>query len=254
MNSKPGAGKSLFNLRWKNTPDVYIPPETHSRGSRVPSLVWFCLQVISEFPDQIQLPFKLIYRAPRSPPPKSFRLINNLFNATSQGESDHSDWRLDLRRLDPRLWAAIIQIFDHIPNALRTYTLPLNDELLPLIQGLKNTNTFSLVTILELPGCDALTDDSIAELRCLHTLAALDASNTRISSHGIVAFARTLIVDEPGESTPKLRGPWGLRILRIKHCAAVDSTIYHVLPCFPLLSVVGGYEHCFTAIHQTHAL
>lgn len=253
MNSQLGVGKSLFLFNWKNMPDVYLQPETHSRGSRVPSLVWFCLQALSEFPDQIQLPFKLIYRTPRSPPPKSFRLIDKLFSATHKGGYDVTSSLL-LQKLDPRLWAAVIQIFDHIPTELRTYTLSLNDGLLPLIQGVKNTPTFSLITILELPGCDALTDESIVELRCLHTLTALDASNTRISSHGIVSLARTLIVNEPEETQRALKGPWALRILRVKHCTGIDNTIYHILPSFPLLSIVGGHEHYFTIIRWVDGL
>ncbi|KAF5357861.1 hypothetical protein D9756_001580 [Leucocoprinus leucothites] len=242
MNSKLEADKSLFYSRWKSTPDVYLQPETHCRGPRVPSLVWFCLQCISESPDQIQLPYKLIYRPPKSLPPKSFRLIDKLLRAAPARNNYYmrsvDDLEPDLRKLDPRLWATIIQIFDQIPTELRNYTLALNDNLLPLIQGIKNTDTFSLLTILELPGCDALTDDSITGLRGLHTLTALDASNTRLSSRGIVALARTLRVNDPEESARALNGPWGLRVLRLKHCAGIDDTVYQVLSSFPLLTVV----------------
>ena len=126
------------------------------------------------------------------------------------------------------------------PPQLRTYTLALNDELLPLIQGLRNADGFSLITILELPGCDALTDNNVAELRCLHALAAFDASNTELSSHGIVTLSRTLSINDPSESTRKLRGPWSLRILRLKHCSEIDNAVYHVFSSFPLLTVIGG--------------
>ncbi|KAJ3571893.1 hypothetical protein NP233_g3464 [Leucocoprinus birnbaumii] len=242
MNSSLEASRSLFRLRWKNSPDVYLQPDTHYRGPHVPSLVWFCLQCISEFPEQIQLPCKLIYRPPEPPSPKGFRFVDNLFRAVStrRGEPSHldKDSEPDLQTLDPRLWVTIIQIFDQIPDELRSYTLALNDELLPLMQNVKNTDTFALITILELPGCPALTDDSITELRCLHTLAAFDASNTSLSSHGIVTLARTLLINDRDDSLRTLRGPWGLRILRLKHCAGVDNLVYRAFSSFPLLAVV----------------
>jgi len=237
-----GEGKSLFHPRWKNTADVYLPFETHCRSSQVPSLVWFCLRYISEFPDQLQLPNnnKLIYRPSSSPLPKSFRLIDGLFRAPSSSGTNDNYSSFDLKKLDPRLWAVVVQVFDRIPPQLRTYTLALNDELLPLIQGLRNTDSFSLITILELPGCDALTDHNVAELRCLHALSAFDASNTKLSSHGIVTLSRTLSINDPGDSTRKLRGPWSLRILRLKHCSEIDNAVYHFFPSFPLLAVIGG--------------
>ncbi|KXN89268.1 hypothetical protein AN958_06022 [Leucoagaricus sp. SymC.cos] len=232
--------KSLFSPRWRNSLDVYLHTETHTQGSRVPSLVWFCLQIAAEFPDQVDLPFKLIYRPPSTPPPKSFRLIDKLLRTEpGQDFQDFENAPQDaLKRVDPRLWATVIQIFGRIPIELRTYTLPLNDEVLPLLQGLKNTDTFALITILELPGCDALTDDSIVELKCLHALAALDASNTVLSSHGITTLSRTLLSNEPENTVRMLRGPWGLRILRLKHCIQIDDTVYCILSSFPLLAVV----------------
>jgi len=238
-----GEGKSLFHPRWKNTPDVYLSFETHCRSSQVPSLVWFCLCYISEFPDQLQLPNKLIYRPSSSLLPKSFRLIDSFLRAPSSSATTNNHSSFDLKKLDPRLWAAVVQIFDRIPPQLRTYTLALNDELLPLIQGLRNTDSFSLITILELPGCDALTDNNVAELRCLHALAAFDASNTKLSSHGIVTLSRTLSINDPSESTRKLRGPWSLRILRLKHCSEIDNAVYHVFSSFPLLAVIGGHMY-----------
>lgn len=247
-------GKNLFHSRWKNTSDVYLSPEARYRSSQVPSLVWFCLHCISEFPDQIRLPRKLIYQPLSSPPPRSFRFIDNFLRASSSnGPNDNQDnhWSLGLRKLDPRLWATVVQIFDRIPPELRTYTLSLNDELLPLIQGLENTDSFSLITILELPGCDALTDDSVSELRCLHTLSAFDASSTRLSSRGIVTLTRTLSVNDPGQPMRKLRGPWSLRILRLKHCAEIDNAVYLVLSLFPLLAVIGGYKYdCYQGIEN----
>ena len=110
-----GEGKSLFHPRWKNTPDVYLSLETHCRGSQAPSLVWFCLCYISEFPDQLQLPNMLIYRPSSSLLPKSFRLIDSFLRAPSSSATTNGHSSLDLKKLDPRLWAAVVQIFDRIP-------------------------------------------------------------------------------------------------------------------------------------------
>lgn len=248
MNSVLEAGEGgLVSSRWKNKADVYSHPETHTRGGWVPSLVWFCLQCISEFPDQIRLPLKLAYRPSIHRPPKSFRLLDRLLAHATSRRSDNASLdaknRVAISKVDPCLWATIVQIFDHIPSELRTYTIPLNDELLPLLQGIPNTDTFSLITILELPGCSALVNSSIAELRFLHTLAAFDASNTRLSADGILSLARTLQANSPLEETRRLRGPWGLRILRLKHCNGIEDAVYQTLPKFPLLSVVGAYMH-----------
>jgi len=89
--------KSLFHPRWKNTPDVYLSLETHCRGSQVPSLVWFCLCYISEFPDQLQLPNKLIYRPSSSLLPKSFRLIDSFLRAPSSSATTNGHSSLDLK-------------------------------------------------------------------------------------------------------------------------------------------------------------
>ncbi|KAF9451032.1 hypothetical protein P691DRAFT_773419 [Macrolepiota fuliginosa MF-IS2] len=242
MNFVPKTdGGGLVSSRWKNTPDVYVRPETCARGGGVPSLIWFCLQCMSEFPDQVHIPLKVSYRRSLRPPPKSFRVIDDIFASAMARQSDNNDLdaQRDLSTIDPRLWVVIVQVFDQIPSELRIYTIPLNDEFLPLLQGIQNTDTFSLLTILELPSCSALEDNTLADLRFLHTLAAFDASNTRISADGVLSLARTLQANSPLEATRKLTGPWGLRVLRLKHCSRIaGSTIYESLDRFPLLSVV----------------
>lgn len=232
----------LVLSRWKNTAEVYSSPEAYIRGGHVPSLVWFCLQCISEYPDQIQLPLKLVYRPPTHRPPKSFRFLDKLLHLATMDHSDREPSKEETHSfsiLDPRLWAVIVQIFNDIPQELSTYTIPLNDEFLPLLQGIQNTDTFSLVTILELPGCSVLVDDSIAELGFLHGLVAFDASRTKISASGILSLSRTLRANDTSEAARKLRGPWGLRILRLKRCEKIGDAVYETLPKFPLLSVVG---------------
>lgn len=153
--------------------------------------------------------------------------------------SDTRDKQAHLQ-LDPRLWAVIAQVFDYLPLGLRTYTISLNDEALPLLQRIPNTATFSLMTILELPSCTALTDSSIFQLKDLHSLTAFDASSTQISSYGLLSLTRTLQMNDPLEEPRRLRGPWALRILRLKHCTKIDDAIYATLPKFPLLSIVGA--------------
>jgi hypothetical protein len=235
INSTNTGQDVLISPLWKN---AFSTQQLCSRGAGVPSLVWFCLQCIAEFPDQAQLHHKLVYQPPQPPLNDIDRLLASMLTGRCGKIQDTRD-KQDLSQFDPRLWAVIAQIFDYLPSGLRTYTISLNDEALPLLQQIPNTATFSLMTILELPSCMALTDSSISQLKDLHTLTAFDASSTRISSYGLLSLARTLQMNDPLEATRRLRGPWVLRILRLKYCSGIDDAVYATLPKFPLLSVVG---------------
>jgi len=181
-------------------------------SSLVPSLSSLCLQILAHFPDQVhQLPLRLHYRS-------------------ELGLSS------SLRLLDPRLWSTIVQIYDGLPECLRSYNIPLSDIHLPLLQRIPSTHRFSLLTILDLPACPDLTDRSISALKFLHSLVAFDASATALSSYAINVLARTLVYTEYDTSR---RGPWSLRILRLTNCRNVNNTVYSHLHLFPLLSVVG---------------
>lgn len=194
-------------------PPPPIPgPYSLNLPNHLPSLSKLCLYILAEFPDQLRLPVRLHYRSEIT--------------------------RLTLTHdIDPRLWATLVQIYDGLPDCLRFYNIPLNDIHLPLLQRVPSTSQFSLVTILDLPACPYLTDDSISALKSLHSLVAFDASATSLSSYAIKVLARTLIYTE---YDPSRRGPWGLRILRLKNCINIDNSISSHVDLFPLLSVVGA--------------
>ena len=94
-----------------------------------------------------------------------------------------------------------------------------------------------------------LTDDTVVELRELHTLAALDASVTALGSWGVYRLARSLAwSDGEDDEPPQRRGPWGLRVLYLNNCMNIDNKVFSYLSRFPLLSVVGAWSRvCCTA-------
>jgi hypothetical protein len=185
-----------------------IPGSYSLRLPRLPSLSVFCLHILALYPDQLHLPQRLPYRSEVTRP--------------------------TLCNLDPRLWCALVQIYDDLPHSCRVYNIPLNDTHLPLLQRVSSTSQFSLLTILDLPACPHLTDDSISSLKLLHSLVAFDASATVLSSYAVNVLARTLVLD------PSRRGPWGLRILRLRNCMNIDNSVSSHIDLFPLLSVLGA--------------
>ncbi|KAF7294942.1 hypothetical protein MIND_01032300 [Mycena indigotica] len=190
-----------------------------------PSLVWFCLHKLAQFPDQVAAigNIRLTYR-----PPKSSQ-DEDILRSLIPLDPSEFDWAL----VDPRLWCTIVQIYDNLPASFTCYSIPLADEHLPALQ-LPSTPNFSLVTILELPGCRELTDATIVELKRLHSLCALDVSGApNISSHAIRVLAGTVLWSEAEQ-----RGPWCLRVLRCRNCKAIDNKILPHLSSFPLLSLL----------------
>jgi hypothetical protein len=178
----------------------------------VPSLSSICLNIIADhLPDQLNLAFRLNYRTEISPP------------------------RLFI--LNPKLWITLVQLYDDLPICLHSYNIPLFHPHLPLLQRVPSTSHFSLLTILDLPACQELTDHFISTLKFLHSLVAFDASATALSSYAVKVLARTLVCTEY-DTAP--RGPWSLRILRLRNCKNIDNTVYSHISLFPLLSVVGA--------------
>ena len=172
-----------------------------------PSLSSICLQIISHQVLPL-LPFRLNYRSEITPP----------FS------------------LNPLLWITLVQIYDYLPDCVRSFNIPLHHSHLPLLQRVPSTSIFSLITILDLPACPELTDHSISALNILHSLVAFDASATTLSSYAISVLARTLVYTQYDTTR---RGPWSLRILRLANCNNIDNTVYSHISLFPLLSVVG---------------
>ncbi|KAJ6596884.1 hypothetical protein DFH09DRAFT_1356996 [Mycena vulgaris] len=213
-------------------PPPYIPgPYTFNTPpatlSYLPSLAWFCLTKLALFPNQVNQigPVRLTYHPPASD--ASYDILRALIPSLSLSEFDWAN-------VDPRLWATIVQIYDNLPAVFQCYPIPLADEHLQLLQSVKSTPQFSLVTILELPGCRELKDSNIFNLKYLHGLCALDASDTHLSSYAVKVLSETV---SWGDDQTR-RGPWGLRILRLRNCRNIDSTICANLPPFQLLSIL----------------
>lgn len=179
----------------------------------VPSLSSICILILAKFPDQIRIPVRLHY-----------------------SELTLTRHPLQLcRHLDPLLWITLVQIYDHLPDSLSSCNIPLYYQHLPLLQRVLSTSNFSLITILDLPACPDLNDQSIYTLNLLHSLVAFDASATSLSSYAIKVLARTLVYTQYDTTR---RGPWPLRILRLRDCRKIDNTVYSHISLFPLLSVV----------------
>ncbi|KZT11358.1 uncharacterized protein LAESUDRAFT_692112 [Laetiporus sulphureus 93-53] len=205
--------------------------------SYVPPLTYFCIQKVLDFPDQVHAlgRARLSYRAAGSPD------VYDPLRALIPEYRDNKSF--DLTRVDPRLWSLIVQLYYGVPDAFRHYVLPLSDEHLPLLQRIPSTPEFALLTVLELPCCAELTDDNVIELKALHGLCAFDASGTALSAWGIKRLSKTLTFAEDEEqgddsSATARRGPWGLRILGLRHCMSIKSDVFDCLTNFPLLCVV----------------
>jgi len=197
--------------------------------TQVPSLVSLCIRALVPYPDQVyQLPVKLNLRP-------SLHVLHDLIP--------------DPAAVDPRLWAVLVQVYDALPASFASYVTPLADTYLPLLQAIPNTPMFSMVTVLDLPACRHLTDDTIVQLKFLHTLTAFDASQTRLSVYGVRSLAATLQIDDETNN----RGPWPLRLLSLRNCRKVTKDVYEYLEKFPLLSVVGEYplRHSIIKSHLT---
>lgn len=198
----------------------------------IPPLSYFCIKCLVQVPE-------LIYHygppRPYRPPvyPCDPDILRALIPRNGQG-------RFNLSKLDPRLWAILVQIYSDLPHSLRIYCTALSDKYTPLLQHVPATEHFTLLTVLELPGCSHLNDDTIVHLKVLHTLYVLDASRTILSATGIRRLSGTLRRDEDTLDSPnQRRGPWQLRILSLHNCKRVTNAIYQYLESFILLAVVG---------------
>ncbi|KAJ4000795.1 hypothetical protein F5050DRAFT_1665060 [Lentinula boryana] len=197
----------------------------------VPSLVYLCIRQLASYPDQISA-VALNYAPPRDS--TKFDILKALI------PSYHDD-SFTISTVDPRLWATLVQIYGaSLPEIFRTYPIALTDTRLPLVQCIPATSTFSLITILELPGCPQLTDETLTPVKLLYNLTAFDASETKISAWGLKKLMIPALSVEHTEDTDSLFkvGPLGLRILRLRNCKAIDHTIFTSLQKLLLLSVI----------------
>ncbi|KAJ7685168.1 hypothetical protein DFH06DRAFT_1157677 [Mycena polygramma] len=224
--SNPDASVKKYTL----SGPPYVPgPYTRPPSTLpfLPSLPWFCLNKLAEAgPEQVGsiLNVRLNYQPPESE--TAYDLLCALVPSLPLPEFDWAS-------VDPRLWATIIQIYDNLPSVFQSYPIPLADMHLPLLQQVKCTPIFSLATILELPGCRELSDTTVVNLKHLHSLCALDASDTALSAHGLKILSGTVLWNDRDR-----KGPWGLRILRLRNCRAIDDKIFPYLAQFILLSIL----------------
>jgi hypothetical protein len=211
--------------------------EDRQRTDYVPSLRSLCIRHLVAFPEQLYTlgEFKFPYEAPESP--EQHDILRELIPEFSY-MSEAQD-RTFIKNVDPRLWAVVIQLYSGLPEVFHSYTLPLSDVHVPLLQQIPSTDRFALVTILILRGCEEVDDQTVVELRDMHGIAALDVSRTALSSWGISRLSKTLTRRAFEDANRQLNGPWALRILRLQDCMNIDDDVYQSLLLFPLLSVVG---------------
>lgn len=197
----------------------------------VPSLSYFCIKHLLKAPE-------LVYNYGPGRPyrPPEFRGDSDILQTLPRAAQGN----VNLSKVDPRLWAVIVQVYSDLPSELHIYRTALADKYIPSLQRIPTTEHFSLLTVLELPGCSYLNDDTIIRLTALHTLCVLDASNTPLSAQGIRRLSGTLRWGDDGvDVANQRRGPWQLRILSLRNCKQVTDNIYQCLESFILLAVVG---------------
>ncbi|KAI0637013.1 hypothetical protein C8Q77DRAFT_541098 [Trametes polyzona] len=234
---------TILQYELPRAPSTIRPPYQSPHASDVklryvPPLSYFCIKALAEYPDEMHAlgSARLLYQAPWSP--DHFDILSALIPTYRPLDEDNDSF--DLSLVDPRLWAVLIQAYEGLPDAFRRYTLPLSDAHLPLLQTIPSTKHFCLITTLSLSRCPMLTDDTVLELRHLHTLAALDVSVTALGTWGIRRLVSSLAWSEGEEAARRAerRGPWGLRILDLRNCINIDDKVLSWIKRFPLLSVV----------------
>uniref|UniRef100_A0A0W0F952 Uncharacterized protein n=1 Tax=Moniliophthora roreri TaxID=221103 RepID=A0A0W0F952_MONRR len=227
----------------------------------VPSLLSICIRILADYPDQVHhLPqgFALSYRP--STDISKFDILKALIPS-------YSTQQFSLGNVHPCLWATLIQLYPNsLPPSFGTYRIPFYDSNIPIIHQVPSTPTCSIVTILELPGCSELTDETISKLRVFHGLVALDASETKLSSLGVSRLASTCL----WHGTER-KGPWRLRILRLRdylrgtaiHPSNITSDwqspapspkLYHPVPLTESLSLLEEIAFLFnsSSVYRIH--
>ena len=206
--------------------DCRLKPLNH-----VPPLSYFCIKHLLKTPE-------LVYNYGPARPYRTPEFPGGSDILQSLPRTPLGNVNLD--KVDPRLWAVIVQVYSDLPSGLHIYRTALADKYVPSLQRIPTTEHFSLLTVLELPGCSYLNDDTIVRLKILHTLCVLDASDTPVSAQGVRLFSGTLRwADDSVDIANQRRGPWQLRILSLRNCKQVTDHIYQYLESFLLLAVVG---------------
>ncbi|KAH7916073.1 hypothetical protein BJ138DRAFT_1140608 [Hygrophoropsis aurantiaca] len=237
--------KSVLSPPVHPAPYALDPPSITFK--KVPPLAYFCIKTLSAYPDQLHNIGHM--RIQNNPEVIQALILHGLYIAHDENTKVAYP-RLDTA--DPRLWATLVQVMHHSSYDLRNFDIPLADPHLPLLQRIPATPYFSLVTLLSLAGCKELCDETISVLRRLNNLTALDLRGTAISSYGVTVLARGLCWDED-EIPARRTGPWGLRVLRLHSCRAIDNKVYSSLDKLPLLSVIDLRNTCCTVGGAYHS-
>ncbi|KAG0707776.1 hypothetical protein DFH29DRAFT_1053385 [Suillus ampliporus] len=222
----------------------------------VPPLAYFCIRALTPYADQLHhlqhpIPFRRdVIRAliPSKIVPRDV-LVARKQDSRSKIDSDTLCSGFDVQSTDPRLWATIAQVMHPLPAEFRDYEIPLSDGHLPLLQQVPSRENFSFVTLLALPGCGEVSDETIGVIRRLNTLIALDLRGTSIGSYGLTVLARGLSWSD--DELQSRTGCWGLRILRLHSCTNIGNEALPILSKFPLLSSI---DLRFTRCTRTRCL
>ncbi|CAE6418685.1 unnamed protein product [Rhizoctonia solani] len=136
----------------------------------------------------------------------------------------------DISLLDPATWAFLIRLYNGLPEHYSRYKLALNDPYLPMLSAIPSTANFSIITVLDLSGCDDLHDSNISQLKILTSLCVLDTSCTHLTDQAVRNLMSTLLLQEPG---PLRLQSWSLR-----NCADVTNRSIESLGYFPMLCLL----------------
>ncbi|KAF9508666.1 hypothetical protein BS47DRAFT_1415653 [Hydnum rufescens UP504] len=197
-------------------PRVHVPAPYDSVPPRlrrdnldfVPPLAYYCVRVLCTQTLVVDDAFpELIYtRNKDQSTPDILKALIPSYNI--------ADGFVELSYLGPNLWLTLAMLYTStLPASFRVLKLSLEDLHVPYFQTIESLPRFTLITTLDLSYCRQFCDNNISDLKDLHQLAYLDVSGTEISSGGIYQLSRTLRVLDGQSETPRLMGPWKLRVL-----------------------------------------
>ncbi|KAG2063619.1 hypothetical protein BDR04DRAFT_1085199 [Suillus decipiens] len=206
---------------------VTVPPKN---SKTIPPLAYFCIRALIPHADQLHhlqhtVPYSrdvVSSLVPLAPAPLSVK------NKDSQP--------FFVSSVNPRLLATLGQVMHPLPQEFRDYDIPLSDVHLPLLQQVPSRENFCFVTLLALPNCKEMCDDTIGVIRRLNTLAALDIRGTTVGPYGLTVLARGLSWSD--DELQSRTGCWGLRILSLHSCTNISNEALPILSKFPLLSSI----------------
>ncbi|KAG2157089.1 hypothetical protein DEU56DRAFT_763017 [Suillus clintonianus] len=206
----------------------------------VPPLAYFCIRALTPYADQLHnlqnpVPYNKDVARALVPTKAVPRHVIAARKQDSQSTMD-SGGQFDVQSVDPRLLATLAQVMHPIPAEFRHYDIPLSDVHLPLLQQVPSRDNFCFITLLSLPGCQEVSDNTIFVIRRLKTLAALDLRGTTVGSYGLTVLSRDLSWSD--DELQSRTGCWGLRILCLHSCTNIGNEALPILSNFPLLSSI----------------